>query len=424
MSWRMIRRRRGEAGKRMDVMNLSGIVQQRFCKKNHPAGTFCSRRMRNANAVASTRRSRPKSNGERSLLRIVCTTGLPVHINRNNTRQASVQACSNWRVSFCPDIFGVRRVFAFFRWLFGQFGRPGQAAAFSKPALTYNDQVQLLRSRGLGVADEPAAKHCLAHHNYYRLSAYRYALSEPTNAHQFLPGATFEQLWGLYRFDHSLRQLVSEAAQQVEISARARFAYEYGRAYGALSYADSRLFKKQKPHANTLKRIDEEIRRSKEDFILHFKTRHGMSRPPIWAACEVMSFGNISKLCELILRERDRKRLASAYGLSINDYISLLHHLNYVRNICAHHSRLWNRRFTITVSLPKKQPAKVVASVHPPEGRRIYNTLVLLAHLAETIEPGSEWHMRVRHLIEAQNFPVAPEMGFPTDWQTRPIWQP
>ena len=312
----------------------------------------------------------------------------------------------------------------FFRRLFARFGPPAPTAPFTKRALTYDAQVQLLRSRGLLVADEPVAKHCLAHHNYYRLSAYRYPLSEPTNSHQFLSGATFEQLWGLYCFDRSLRHLVNEAAQQVEISTRSRFAYEYGHTYGALSYADPSLFTKPKKHASTLKRIDEEIRRSKEDFILHFQNKHGMSRPPIWAACEVMSFGNVSTLYGLMLHERDRKRLASTYGLSVSDFGSLLHHLNYVRNICAHHSRLWNRRFTITVSLPRKQPPDVVASIHPPESRRVYNTLVLLAHMMNVIQAGSGWHTRVRRLVEGQTFPVAPEMGFPVDWQARPMWQP
>jgi abortive infection bacteriophage resistance protein len=341
----------------------------------------------------------------------------------NNTRQASAQACSNWRVSFCLDV-SVKRFLSFFQWLFRRFRRSVPAARFYKQPLSYQAQVRLLRSRGLVVADEPAAEHCLAHHNYYRLSAYRYPLSEPTNAHQFLPGTTFEQLWRLYCFDRSLRELVNEAAQQVEISARARFSYEYGHAYGALSYADPSLFKNRQKHAYTLKKIDEEIRRSKEDFILHFKNSYGMTRPPIWAACEVMSFGNISKLYEFMLHERDRKRLASTYGLSIADYGSLIHHLSYVRNICAHHSRLWNRKFTITLSLPKKQPPIVVASVHPLESRRVYNTLVLLAHMTKVIEPGSTWHTRVRHLVEAQTFPVATKMGFPVDWQARPIWQP
>ncbi len=298
------------------------------------------------------------------------------------------------------------------------------APAFAKPALTYAQQVQLLRSRGLVVADQALAEHCLAHHNYYRISAYRFPLSDPANAHQFLPGTTFEQLWGLYVFDGALRLLVMEAAKRVEVSARSRFAYEYGHAYGAHSYADTTHFRNAKKHAATLKKIDGEISRSKEDFILHFRQNHGLARPPIWAACEVMSFGNLSILYSIIGLDRDKKRIAATYGLSISDFGSLLHHIGYVRNLCAHHSRLWNRRFTITVELPKKHPAALLPSLHPVERQRIYNTLVLLAHLMNTIQPGSGWGTRVRQLIEAQSFPLTQHMGFPADWQSRPIWQP
>jgi len=311
----------------------------------------------------------------------------------------------------------------FFRKLRASLVRPAAIPPFSKPALTYEQQVQLLRSRGLVIADETAARHCLAHHNYYRLSAFRFPFSDPSDSHRFLPGTTFEQLWDLYCFDRALRDLVNRSAKRAEVSSRSRIAYELGHAYGPLAYADASHFKNKKQHSFTLKKIDAEIKRSKEDFILHFRHTHGMSRPPIWAACEVMSFGNVSTLYSIIRHDRDKKRIALTYGLSIGDFGSLLHHIAYVRNLCAHHSRLWNRRFTITVSLPKKHPAPVVASLNPPEDRRIYNTLVLLAHVMNTVQPGNRWAAHVRQLIENQAFPVANHMGFPHDWQARPIWK-
>ena len=120
----------------------------------------------------------------------------------------------------------------FLVWLKGKLGLIPAVPAFTKPALTYDQQIHLLRSRGLLVADEPMARRCLTHHNYYRLSAYRFPLSELTDSHQFLPGTTFEQLWGLYCFDGALRLLVTEAVKRVEISTRSRVAYEFGHAYG------------------------------------------------------------------------------------------------------------------------------------------------------------------------------------------------
>jgi len=72
--------------------------------------------------------------------------------------------------------------------------------SFQKPALTYEQQIELLKSRGLTILDEAFAKHCLAHFNYYRLSAYRRPFTEPGNYDRFRAGVTFDDLWALYCF--------------------------------------------------------------------------------------------------------------------------------------------------------------------------------------------------------------------------------
>ena len=109
----------------------------------------------------------------------------------------------------------------------------------SKPARTYQEQLDLLKSRGLSVPDEPFALHCLAHLNYYRLSAYRFSFTVPGNPDQFRPGATFTQLWELYHFDRTLRSMVLEACKRVEISVRSRLAYEIGHQLGPLAYLEN-----------------------------------------------------------------------------------------------------------------------------------------------------------------------------------------
>ncbi|MBU0679188.1 MAG: Abi family protein [Verrucomicrobia bacterium] len=154
----------------------------------------------------------------------------------------------------------------------------------------------------------------------------------------------------------------------------------------------------------------------------HFRQQYGMNRPPIWAACEIMSFGLLSRFYENIKREKDRKAISQVYDLSPSNLESLLKHAAYVRNLCAHHSRLWNRRFTITVSLPKHQPAHVAASLNPREDRRIYNTLALLAYIVDVAEPENHWAHRLIALIRAQRVPVTEHMGFPDDWHDLPMW--
>ena len=308
-----------------------------------------------------------------------------------------------------------------------------QAKLFSKPATSYADQLAILEGRGLIISDRCFALHCLTHHNYYRLSAYRFPLSVQGNPDQFLPGTTFEQLWALYDFDRQLRHLVLEASKRVEISVRSRWAYEVGHSFGPQAYESSSHFCDAVEHTKTLGKLDEELRRSEERFVKHFLDIYGTRRPPIWAACEVMSFGQTSKLYDSLNNPSVRQAIASTYGLDEKALTSFLHHLNIVRNTCAHHARLWNRQFTITIQPPLSKPATLIPSLdpvppvskatpHPKAPNRIYNALVMSAYMMDLIQPEAIWRQRLCALIQQQSFPVAQHMGFPADWTTRTIW--
>ncbi len=237
------------------------------------------------------------------------------------------------------------------------------------------------------------------------------------------PLKTFEDLWSLYHFDRTLRKLISEAVECVEISVRARWAYVLSHAHGPQAYEHVPVFSNPQRHTDALCRLDEELARSKEDFVIHYRTKYGMVRPPIWAVCEVMSFGLLSRFYENIKRDSERKRISGTYSLSPDNLESLLQHCAYVRNLAAHHSRLWNRRFTITVQLPRSSPAAVIPNLNPSENRRLYNTLLLLMRMIAVIEPKATWPQRLLRHVNSLNPKFTPQMGFPADWQERPLWK-
>ena len=295
---------------------------------------------------------------------------------------------------------------------------------FKKPALSIEEQLNLLKTRGLSVSDNALALHRLAHHNYYRLSVYRIPLSLPGNPDCFKPGTTFDELWSLYDFDRTLRALVTEATKQIEISARSQWAYHLAHAYGPMAYEIPAVFHDATRLRGCLGELDEALQQSREEFVAHYKRKYGMVRPPIWAACEVMSFGTLSRFYNNIRRDADRKQIAGKYRLAAEVFSSVLHHMVYVRNICAHHARLWNRQFTITIKIPHN-PDVVAQSIvrFEPQTRYIYNTLVLLAYLMDIIDQHNTWGRRVRHLVHHQQFPVASHMGFPANWDQLPIWK-
>jgi len=291
-----------------------------------------------------------------------------------------------------------------------------------KPFKSYQDQISLLETRGLNVPDYHLASDFLKHHNYYRVSAYRFPFQSAPD--QFTAGTTFEDLCTLYRFDSGLRLLVGEACKALEISVRARWAHILGEKHGELAYEDPTFFRNAQLHTQQLASIDREIDRSHEVFIQHFQNTHNMPRPPIWAVCEVMSFGLLSRFYANIRQSSTRKKISKTYELSVSGLESLLLHASYLRNLCAHHSRLWNRAFTITVSLPNRQPPLLLPALNtdPTAERKIYNSLVLLAHVMNIVSPGSDWQHRLKAHLLNLNRPDHSEMAFPADWQTLDFW--
>jgi abortive infection bacteriophage resistance protein len=118
----------------------------------------------------------------------------------------------------------------------------------------------------------------------------------------------------------------------------------------------------------------------------------------------------------------DRNAIAHAYDLDEVNLTSFLHHLSIVRNHCAHHARLWNRLFPFAWKLPRKRPADLQANFNQMDGKRLYNTLVMLAYLMDSINQNT-WKQRLANLFVKHPHVRAQAMGFPDDWQARLIWR-
>jgi len=167
----------------------------------------------------------------------------------------------------------------------------------------------------------------------------------------------------------------------------------------------------------------EEFDRSRETFIEHYKSKYTEPElPPIWAACEIMSFGQLSKWFQNIKLRQDRNEIAAAFKIDELVLGSFMHHLTHIRNLSAHHSRLWNRRLTFTMTIPRR-PQEIVGSFNAQADRYIYNTLVMLGYLLNVMSPGTSWPVRLRQLIYENPLINPAVMGFPSNWQTLSLWR-
>jgi abortive infection bacteriophage resistance protein len=300
---------------------------------------------------------------------------------------------------------------------------PTERPTYKKPWLSYANQVRQLASRGLVVTDEVAAQAFLAHVNYYRFSGY--CLAFERERHVFREGVTFEQVRAFYHFDLALRDLVTEALEVLEVDVRTALAYNFGLKYGPFGHVDPRSFYRTFDHIEWLQRLREEADRSKEPFIEHFRNTYAEYPDlPIWIATEVLSFGALSKMYHGMLRE-DQREVANRYHVQTGDLAAILHHLVYVRNLCAHHLRLWDRAWAIKPSLPK---GKAWQPPNLPSNDRLFSTLLLMYHLM-TMCPAvrtfaTQWRDRVtRHLLSLPQAPDAlARVGLPQRWQEHAVW--
>lgn len=296
---------------------------------------------------------------------------------------------------------------------------------FTKPALSVEQQLDLLIRRGMVVADRATAIQHLQHISYYRLRAYwlpNEVSAATVGDHAFKPGTSFETILDLYSFDRKLRLLVMDAIERVEVSLRTRWAFSLALRYGSHAYLDAALFRKATLHAKCLARLQEELERSNETFVIHYrKTYSDPELPPLWCIGELLTFGQLSLWFQNIKESTVRGQIAQPYQLDEQIISSFVHHLSYVRNVCAHHMRLWNREATIGMKLPAK-PAWLGAAFNHEQRKRLYNTLIMLAYMLDAISPASKWRTHLLELLAEHPAVNLDAMGFPTNWRNANIW--
>ena len=297
---------------------------------------------------------------------------------------------------------------------------------FTKTPTTIDEQIALLRERGLMIASEDLARRWLMTVGYYRLSAYWLPFEVPAannGDHAFRDGTTFEDVLTLYIFDRELRLLVLDAIERVEVALRAQWAHHMAMTYGPHGYLEQGNYAHIGRHASAVAELNKEFSRSRDTFATHYRDKYTSPKlPPVWMAAEVMSFGLLSKFYSDLKLRGDRNAIAAPFALDERVVTSFAHHISHVRNICAHHGRLWNKRFTVKMTVPKS-PAKLPVAMRDADPRYLHNTLVMLDYLLALIAPGNEWKQRLVSLIDGCPLADPASMGFPADWRARAVWK-
>jgi abortive infection bacteriophage resistance protein len=293
---------------------------------------------------------------------------------------------------------------------------------FTKTAKTFADQIVLLKSRGLRIEDELRANHILSNISYYRFSAYLRSYqkyNDPT--HTYMPWATFEKVVGLYMFDRDLRRVILDSIERIEVALRCRIVYEFCHSYGNNWYENASLFLKE--HDKFMKIVNKELNNSNESFIAHYRSKYtNPVNPPAWMAMEVLSLGQISTMFKNLKKSSAKKAVANYFGVSVAVFESWMEHLTYIRNLCAHHCRLWNRTMTITGVIPQLPSYKWINTL-PSKKDKIYSTVCIVAYLLNRVTNRPTFAGEIKVLLKRYNNVDANAAGFDKNWECDNFWE-
>jgi abortive infection bacteriophage resistance protein len=296
------------------------------------------------------------------------------------------------------------------------------------------------------ISDTPKAEICLHRIGYYRLSGYAYPfrhreIRKNLDGDQvdhlqesFRPQTDFSTIMELYVFDKRLRLLFLDAIERIEVSLRVEVALILG-TYGAFSYRDPATFNRYfsvsgpnaiTPHAKFIEKLDDAYRRSREEFAEHFRSKYS-SDLPIWMSIELWDFGTLATVLSG-MKSADLDQLSYLYDLPKRHFLlSWAQSINFVRNVCAHHGRLWNRPLIQqpSPSSPGEIPLFEHLTIDQFAQRRLYAVAAVLQYMLHFVHPSSTWGDRLHSHLET--IPDSPHislrhMGFPLGWQNLPLW--
>lgn len=219
----------------------------------------------------------------------------------------------------------------------------------TKEFKTLDEQVEILKNKGLTINDVDKAKSLLLRENYFFINGYRHVFLKSDKQRVFIKGSTFDELYAVFQFDRSFRNVLFKNLLIVENNLKSIISYRLSKKYGIREkdYLKPSNFsqdiKKVRQVNDVLNKIKRQIKLNgrQHSATLHYLSNYGYV--PLWILVKLLSFGMINELYS-ILKPEDKLSVAEYYNLDVETlgiYISLLS--NY-RNLCAHEDIVYEHR--------------------------------------------------------------------------------
>lgn len=214
---------------------------------------------------------------------------------------------------------------------------------------TIDEQIDILKSKGLVINYYEETKEILLRENYFFVSGYRHLFMKSSKDRMFITGTTFEELYALFNFDRQIRNVFFKNLLIIENNCKSIFSYQMSKKYGIKekNYLNPSNFDqssdKNRQINDLLKKIKRQIRINggQHTATMHYITNYGFV--PFWVVVKVLSFGLISELFTVMKRE-DQKEIASEFGVGADELMTYLPLLANFRNLCAHEDIMYDHK--------------------------------------------------------------------------------
>jgi len=306
----------------------------------------------------------------------------------------------------------------------------------NKPAFTIADQIGLLKQRGMLFHNEASAHHFLVNISYYRLKGYWWDMQADFSQHNFKPQTYFEEIIERYNFDRHLRLILFDAIERIEVALRTKMIYHLSISYGGLWYLDQSLFEStaitvngvtKTIHQSTVEELQKEFNRSQEIFIKDHRYRYPGQDADAWKMLEVASMGTLSKFYKILKHQLPEKSLiAKEMGLNLHSELSSwLEAITYVRNIVAHHSRLWSRNMVKKPTDNLKNPKGdwFLNQLLPVQSKKPFLIISCMIYICNEVTPGHQIKAKILELINSNPAMPIYKLGFLNSWHNEPLWK-
>lgn len=297
---------------------------------------------------------------------------------------------------------------------------------------TLDEQIEIFKHKGLIIEDEKYAKEVLLRENYFFLNGYRHLFYKSETEKKFIPGTTFEELYSMFLFDRSFRNVLFKYLLVIENNLKSITSYQLSKKYGykEKDYLKAKNFtqipERQRQVNDLIKKMKRQIRinGSQHTATSHYVSHYGYI--PLWILVKVLSFGVVSEMVS-ILKPEDQKDISNIYGIETDDFISYLPILANYRNLCAHEDILYENRTQKEISdtiyhkvlnIPRDEEGYIY-------GKNDLFALIIIMKQMLLKEEFKNMTFELDNIVQTLNYnltsikidKVLNQMGFPLNWE-------